>query len=91
MDFNAYVTTDANHRLTADSKVFVLDPVAGMINARVPERHLVGGVLWAHRVNDALLSIGWMLASVDGVRDVAEGLQGESTPVYRFHAVPKES
>jgi len=56
--FNAYVTVDDNHRLTAESRVYVLT-WNGVLDAAVPERAEVGGVMFWPRVVVALRSIGW--------------------------------
>jgi hypothetical protein len=58
MPFNAYVTTDENHRLTADSRVYILT-WDGIRDAPVPELAAVGGVMFWPRVVVALRSVGW--------------------------------
>jgi hypothetical protein len=56
--FNAYVTTDDGHRLTAESTVHVLT-WDGIVTAPVPELAEVGGVMFWPRVAAALKSTGW--------------------------------
>ncbi|GAA2623962.1 hypothetical protein GCM10010399_64150 [Dactylosporangium fulvum] len=91
--FNAFVTTNEHHRLYPGSKVVVLDPVKGLVNARVQATAengpMSGSVVWRHRMAEALATIGWRFtAGTDFVNDVANGLQGERTPLVRFNAEP---
>lgn len=82
--FNAHVTVDIHGCLTPDSRVYVHDPARGTLDAAVPERHPVGGILWAHRINAALGEIGWkMSAETDW--------DGSEVNRVRFKAVQRES
>jgi phosphatidylethanolamine-binding protein (PEBP) family uncharacterized protein len=89
---NAYVTTDADFRLAADSRVYVmsLDDADAPL---VPERSERGGVLFWHRVNDALATVGWRVSK--GLSDHREedvtALGLPYTHVVHFTAAPKES
>ncbi|GAA0719219.1 hypothetical protein Drose_05555 [Dactylosporangium roseum] len=88
---NAYVTTNANFRLTADSRVYVM-PLDDADAPLVPERSPVGGVLFWHRVNEALATVGWR---VDGHTSHREedvtALDLPYTHVIHFRAAPKGS
>lgn len=92
MDSNAYVTTGPEFRLTADFRVYVMslpDDAAPL----VPARSEVGGVLFWHRVNDALATVGWRVGkgfSEHREEDVT-ALNLPYTHVVHFTAAPRES
>jgi hypothetical protein len=92
MTYNAHVTVDAGHHLTAGSTVVVSDPGGHPIaSAPVPvsagER---GGVLFWRRVGVALERIGWRPIHIWPSRP-DPGFTTDEPGIVRFTAVPKES
>jgi hypothetical protein len=93
MPENAYVTTGPDFRLTVDSHVFVM-PLPDEDAPMVPARAVVGGVLFWHRVNEALATVGWRVAHSAGDRGREEDVTTLDLPythVVHFTAVPKET
>ncbi len=79
--FNAYVTVGPDGKLAAGSVVTV-EHIDGSVLAwaEVPQKANVGGVLFWHRVNQALGEVGWRI-----VRSSADNHERDGA-VIRFHA-----
>jgi hypothetical protein len=91
MTYNAHVTVDAGHHLTAGSTVVISDrddhPIA---STPVPVRVEVGGVMFWPRVGTALAEIGWRPTGIrPGNPD--PGFTADEPGIVRFTAAPKES
>ncbi|MER7280569.1 hypothetical protein ABT369_39630 [Dactylosporangium sp. NPDC000244] len=91
MVYNAYVTVDADHRLTAGSTVVVCGPDGQLVaSAPVPARAEVGGVMFWPRTGTALATIGWRVVHIRPGRP-DPGFSEDEPGVVRFAAEPKES